>query len=84
MTAGRLAAPRAASNSGSNIGMKSVMNPMANGPSVAARMVAISASIQSGPWPGLMPPNEPSPPAAVTAPARRPPLWRAIGADIIG
>jgi hypothetical protein len=57
--------------------MKAVMNPTAYGPSV-------TASIQSGPLAGWIPPNEPSPPAAETAPASRPPLCSAIGADITG
>src|SRR5581483_10223966 len=47
-------------------------------------MVAISAFIQSGPRAGWIPPKAPSPPAALTAPASRPPLWSAIGADMIG
>lgn len=60
------------------------MNPTANGRSVVARMVAISARIQSGPFQGCVPPKQPSPPAADTAAASVPPLCRAMGADITG
>gem|GEM_PF-7118706 len=64
--------------------MNAVMNPTANGRSVTARILAISAWIQSGPRHGCTPPKDPSPPAADTAPARVPPEWKAIGAETIG
>jgi hypothetical protein len=60
------------------------MNPTPKGRSVTARMAATSALIHSGPLAGWTPPKDPNPPAAETAPARRPPLCSAMGADMMG
>jgi hypothetical protein len=61
-----------------------VIKPTANGRPVAALIDDTSAEIHSGPLVGTTPPNDPSAPADDTAAAIMAPVWKAIGANIIG
>src|SRR5262249_49196152 len=65
-------------------GMKSLINPTANGAGVIDRIRAISLVNQSVSFRGWMPPKLPNPPDFETAAASVPPLCIAIGADMIG
>jgi hypothetical protein len=74
----------AARKKGSTYSRNGVMNPIANGRSVASRTIATCSAIQLASRSVCIPPNDPRPPACETAAARTPPLCIAIGADITG
>jgi hypothetical protein len=64
--------------------MNCVMKPTANGRPVPALIDETSAEIQSGPFVGTTPPNDPSAPADDTAAAIVAPVWNDIGANNTG